>query len=143
MKKRDVLVAAASGAGRVAQLEAFLARHADGQATERDRDSRKRSNHRADHRLLSSCTGTNAKPIPDRAAAATIRLHIHFSNFRTPRSHRWLDSYRPETTTLDQPRSSCAVERGGASRRAGLECSEWPAPSSDDVPRSRGSRSSS
>src|SRR5262249_40548238 len=36
MQERDVLVAAAGRAGRVAQLEALFASHADGEATQRD-----------------------------------------------------------------------------------------------------------
>jgi enoyl-CoA hydratase/carnithine racemase len=38
MQERDVLVAAAGRAGRVAQLEALFASHADGEAAERDRN---------------------------------------------------------------------------------------------------------
>src|SRR2546428_14086571 len=52
-----MLVAAARRARRLAQLEALLARHADGEASERDRDPREGADRGAYHRGSETPTG--------------------------------------------------------------------------------------
>src|SRR2546427_12710778 len=62
--ERHMLVAAARRARRLAQLEALLARHADGEASERDRDPREGADRGAYHRSETPTRGFHAKGIP-------------------------------------------------------------------------------